>query len=100
MTTPHHPALSPAVAENLLQLLATDDAFRQTFVADPRAALATLGHELPDCPNPPCLKVETLASKEEFSQAREQLVDHLTSVAGLTVVFCYEAGKIDQATAS
>ena len=85
--------LSPEIADRLLDLLSTDDAFRARFQADPRAALHEVGYQSPapakmtacgavaeaipetliDC------KVEELAPKEAIIQAREEIRAMLTS---------------------
>jgi putative modified peptide len=99
MTSIEHSPLSAAQADALLDLLSTDDNFRSLFSTDPRQALADIGYIVPEHDQPACLKIESLASKEEFQQSRGALKQHLTSVEGLTVVFCYEAGKTGSATA-
>ncbi len=43
------------------------------------------------------MKIGTLASVEELSQVRDSLQAHLSvSVAAMTVVFCFEAGKVGE----
>lgn len=97
MTNADHSPLPHDVAEQLLLQLSTNDAFREAFAEDALAALISLGYTPPEGAVPLCLTVENLASKEEFAQAREQLMQHLTSAVGLTVIFCYEAGRIGEA---
>ncbi|MEN5208375.1 NHLP-related RiPP peptide [Stenotrophomonas terrae] len=97
MTPIEHSPLSTDQADTLLDLLSSDDAYRALFSADPYQALADIGYVIPQKHRPPCLEVDSLASKEEFRQSKGILKQYLTSVAGLTIVFCYEAGKIDQA---
>jgi putative modified peptide len=92
-----HTPLSDAVADRLLDLLSSDDEYRALFAADPRKALADIGYVLAEEEHVACLDFEELASKEEFQQSRAMLKQYLTSVAGLTVVFCYEAGKTTHA---
>jgi putative modified peptide len=85
--------LSPAVADRLLDLLSTDDAFRARFQADPRAAMHEVGYLSPaparmtacgavaeaipealiDC------KVDTLAPKHVIAGARDEIRAMLTS---------------------
>ncbi|HYG07576.1 MAG TPA: NHLP-related RiPP peptide [Stenotrophomonas sp.] len=71
--------LSAEIADRLLDKLATDDAFRAAFRADPAAALGTLGYSRPTeeaaatlDPFSACV-VQDLASKEAILAAREQL---------------------------
>lgn len=100
MTNADHASLPHDVADQLLQQLSTNDAFREAFANDPLTALTSLGYIAPAGATPYCLTVEKLASKEEFAQARAQLMGHLTSAVGLTVIFCYEAGRINEAVGS
>jgi putative modified peptide len=98
--------LAPKVADRLLDLLSTDDAFRRLFRKDPLAALVQAGHkptmeELAASaaerlgppfkpPGPPpaappvagCARVERLASKTAIVKARDELRSMLT--AGLS----------------
>ena len=74
------------VAERLLDKLSTDDAFRDLFVADIRAAMREIGYETPAeilgvpgsdpivCFGGPRL----LASKESLAAARARLVSSLS----------------------
>jgi putative modified peptide len=85
MNKPLTAPLDPALADRLLDLLSTDDLFRERFQRDHLAALRTIGYESPtpgqmtacgeiaafaasepfrDC------KVRQLASKETISAAR------------------------------
>jgi putative modified peptide len=70
--------LSNEVADRLLDRLATDDAFRETFRKDPRAALADVGHA-PAADRSvasgawDCLAVSSLASKETIAASRDTL---------------------------
>ncbi|MGB3394156.1 MAG: NHLP-related RiPP peptide [Stenotrophomonas sp.] len=87
--------LTPTEASTLLDHLIGDAAFRASFTADPAAALASLGI---DVDHRECLDVEVLASPEELQQVRAELETYLTaSVAPMTVVFCFEAGKVGDA---
>lgn len=87
--------LTPAEASILLDHLIGDAAFRASITIDPATALASIGisvdHYL-------CLQAGALASPEELQQLRAELETYLTvSTAPMTVVFCFEAGKIDDA---
>jgi putative modified peptide len=96
MNKPLTAPLDPALADRLLDLLSTDDLFRERFQRDHLAALRTIGYESPtpgqmtacgemalaaaaepfrDC------KVKQLASKEAINEARTQLKGML--LAGL-----------------
>jgi putative modified peptide len=101
-----HPPLSAKVADQLLELLSSDDAFRSDFQSNPGAALAQLGYEPARTPTfsagqPAegellyCMTAKTLAPKEEIAQARNQLQSFLTSQTDHRVVFAFEAGRID-----
>ena len=84
--------LTPSEASTLLDHLIDDAAFRASFTADPAAALASLGISVD---HHKCLDVDELASPEELQQLRTELEAYLTgSTAPMTVVFCFEAGKI------
>ena len=79
--------LAPAIADRLLDLLSTDDLFRERFQRDPLAALRSIGHEpgapsqmtacgesLGAMPQPfaEC-KVQELAPKETIAAARGEI---------------------------
>lgn len=76
--------LSDETAFALLDKLSSDDAFREMFSNNPRAALSSLGytpaqddtqaHGIWDC-----LMVGQLASKEVIRASRDQLLRQLTS---------------------
>lgn len=74
--------LEAATASKLIELLSSDDAFRELFVSDTLAALEKVGQ----APTPElkafvvecCTKVE-LASKETIAGAREEIMNMLTS---------------------
>ncbi|KRG86724.1 hypothetical protein ABB34_06100 [Stenotrophomonas daejeonensis] len=87
--------LTPSEASTLLDHLIDDAAFRTSFTTDPAAALASLGM---DVDHHECLKVDMLASPEELQQVRAELEAYLTaSTMPMTVVFCFEAGKVGDA---
>lgn len=79
--------LEPKVADKLLDLLSTDNAFRRLFKKDPLAALVQAGYKSPKEPTAtalpaPCLQVTRIASKAQIIRARETLRDML--VTGLS----------------
>lgn len=88
--------LDAQLADRLLDLLSTDDAYRARFQADPRAALHEIGYESPvpaqmtACGSMPVAipealidcKVENLAPRETIAAAREEIRAMLTG--GLT----------------
>lgn len=90
-----HPPIPDDIANHLLDLLANDDAFRAVFASDPHTALvaAGLSSEQADAAleGPTCLRVSTLASKEEIADARDKLKHSLTAQGAHTVVFCFDA---------
>ncbi len=72
--------LKPDTAHRLLDLLATDDGFRDLFKNDPKAALVQVGHPPEDAALLAAqLKVETLADKASIAQARDDIHVSLTS---------------------
>lgn len=81
----------PAQARQLIDLLATDDAFREQFAADPLAALISSRILAADA-DPKvraviaaCCNVSALASKETILAARTELDRMLTSRSSQTV---------------
>lgn len=80
------PGLEARVANRLLDLLCTDDAFRDLFVKDTKAALEVAGFvDEKIFPNPAiCFWPRTgkLASKEDISAAREKLIATVCSIQG------------------
>jgi putative modified peptide len=82
--------LEPKVADRLLDLLSTDNAFRRLFKKDPQAALVKAGWE-PE-PNSKmaspawCLGVERLASKEQIIESKAALRQHLIAGLGMTPI--------------
>jgi putative modified peptide len=89
--------LDPKVADRLLDLLSTDNAFRRLFKKDPQAALAQVGHpeakaalaaQKKGAPAPAisaasCCQVQRIASKEAIIRSRDTLRSMLT--AGLAM---------------
>lgn len=85
-------ALDAAIADRLLELLGTDDLFRERFQRDHLEALRSIGYESPEAgrmtacgmttaaqPEPfaDC-RVQNLASKEAIRAARSEIKDMLT----------------------
>ncbi|MDV2450798.1 NHLP-related RiPP peptide [Xanthomonas hortorum] len=72
--------LKPDVAHKLLDLLATDDQFRDLFKKDPKDALLQVGHSAEDIELLASqLRVEKLADKATIAQARDEMYASLTS---------------------
>ena len=77
--------LDAVVANRLLDLLSTDDAFRALFERDASAALEVAGyvHADPTEAGPgQCLIVNKLASKEDLVRDREKLAAALGGIFG------------------
>lgn len=75
------PTLPPSVALELINLLASDDAFRALFTSDPGAALVAAGFPQADADLlKVCCAVNELASKEAILAAKDELQTMLTSV--------------------
>jgi putative modified peptide len=93
--TSHRP-LNPALATQLLDLLIDDESFRDRFTQDFRGALVSIGYTDSDMDSLQCGEVSQLASREEFIKARYTLQEYLSSSAAMamTLVFCFEAGKV------
>lgn len=86
------PALEPQVANKLLDLLSTDDSFRELFIRDTNAALAIAGYAHSDerLPHPAgCFRPPSgqLASKAELASARDKLFTTITQVQGFLCAF-------------
>lgn len=98
--------LDPKVADKLLDLLSTDNAFRRLFKKDPQAALAQVGHPEAKAavaaqrkgppftpPGPPpvvpptasCCQVASIAPKATIVRARAELKAMLTQSLAYTV---------------
>jgi putative modified peptide len=85
--------LDPKVADRLLDLLSTDNAFRRLFKKDPQAALAQVGHPeakaglaaqkkgglAPALSTASCCQVQSIAPKATIIRTRAQLREMLTS---------------------
>ncbi|MGH8025561.1 MAG: NHLP-related RiPP peptide [Pseudoxanthomonas sp.] len=81
--------ISPQVADRLLELLGTDDVFRQLFKNDPKQALLKVGFVEPASEISPvyCLTgIEKLASKDVIIQSRESIKAYLTAGLGMTPI--------------
>lgn len=91
--------LDPQIADKLLDLLSTDDAFRELFSSDPQAALAQAGYRpvqggsaarsasdtsIAGMAFGGCCTVKELASKEAIAGARDAIRTMLTSGLGQT----------------
>ena len=90
------PRLSTEDASILLDHLINDTDFRERFATSPAQALSSIGLDAA-LGEKDCMKIETLASAEEFSQLRDRLQKHLaSSLTAMNVVFCFEAGKVGE----
>lgn len=87
------PEVTHEQAAKLLDLLSSDDVFREQFASDPVASLRSLGIDCGDDP-PPCGIVDVLASKEEIAQAREKLIAYFASGIHMQGAPVFEAGKV------
>lgn len=86
--------IAPEAAARLVGRLIDDPAFRELFQSDARQALAEIGYDADA--QPACCDVKQLASVEELRAVQAQLEKHLsTSYGAMTVIFCFEAGKVD-----
>lgn len=84
-------AIEPTIADHLLDLLSTDNAFRRAFRKDPAAALLQIGHattnqdvEAELAYLRASLAVERLATKERIAKSREEIRKMLTN--GLSMI--------------
>ncbi|WP_372017462.1 NHLP-related RiPP peptide [Pseudoxanthomonas sp. 10H] len=79
--------LAPEVADRLLDLLASDDDFRDLFARDPAAALVKAGYDPGAAEDLKLLhsrlKVGGLASKDAIASARDEIRSSLTSGLGM-----------------
>lgn len=77
--------LDPKLADRLLELLGSDDSYRELFQKDPAAALAKIGYQAPTTETGgmrsfvECCTVQQLASKEAIAKARGEIRSMLTS---------------------
>ena len=75
--------LAPEVADRLLDLLSSDDKFRDLFVRDPVSALLRVGYSASDkelAQLRSTMKVDSLAPKDAIAAARVQLSSSPTSL--------------------
>ena len=95
-TTTESPRFEPQTAIALLDRLCSQDVFRAQFSRNPLQASRQIGLAFDSlAQGPPWLSTGMLASKEELSQARDALVNYLSSHrAAMTVVFTFEAGHV------
>ena len=101
MPDPHLPTPLPAsVADKLLELLGTDDTFRELFASDTGAALLHAGYcaadgNAEDQENlrrwVTRLNFRTLASKEEICEAREEMKAALTHGLNMQPILLHAA---------
>ncbi|CAD0301632.1 NHLP-related RiPP peptide [Xanthomonas hortorum] len=97
-----HPPLDASIADRLLELLSSDDDFRECFQCNPTQALAQIGaaganadDSVPGAGEPYfCMTTNQLASKEEIALARAELHSYLTQNANHTVIFAFESESI------
>lgn len=94
--------IDPAVVDELLDRLSSDDSFRDLFATDPRAALAQIGHVAPADDPLLCAQTTVLAPKEEIAAARKALHAYLSGDCQgvMSVIFNFEAGKIESSLPS
>jgi len=73
--------IDPKVVDRLLELLGTDDVFRQLFKNDPKQALQKVGfiESASEASPADCLGIQKLASKAEILGSRAELRSMLTS---------------------
>ncbi|PPU18349.1 NHLP-related RiPP peptide [Xanthomonas arboricola] len=82
--TTHPNPLSPEISRKLLDLLATDDNFRDLFKNSPKVALLRLGHPSSDIELLASqLKVEALADKATIAKTRDEIHRSLISSAAM-----------------
>ena len=90
------PQFTHEQATKLLDLLSSDDAFREQFTIDPVSSLRCLDIHCED-DSLPCSTVDILASKEEIAQAREKLIAYLLSPVHMRPPSVFESGKVQNA---
>lgn len=99
-----HATLDHDTADRLLELLGSDDEFRNSFHANPAKALASIGYapaarsaassELSQGDAFFCMTAQQLASKDEINASRDQLRTYLTSQTDHSVIHAFESGKV------
>ena len=90
--------LSDATVDALLDKLGSDDAFRKLFQANPRRALADVGHasaadDSVESGAWACMDVQQLASKEAIQASRAALREQLLSAKATYNPVTLEVGK-------
>ncbi|WP_115560957.1 NHLP-related RiPP peptide [Xanthomonas arboricola] len=97
-----HPSFDASTADRLLELLSTDDDFRDCFQCNPAQALAQIGAAGASADNAVpavgdayyCMTTNQLASKEDIALARTELQSYLTEKTNHTVVFALDSDSI------
>ncbi|HET6434768.1 MAG TPA: NHLP-related RiPP peptide [Xanthomonadaceae bacterium] len=84
--------LDPKLADRLLDLLSSDNAFRRQFKKDPQAALASLGYRATT--TKACASVKAIAPKQEIAASRDALRTQMLAAGIFSVPHCFEAGKV------
>ena len=95
MAGPKTAGLEPKLIDRLLDLLGSDDSFRELFQQDPAAALEQIGYRSSVGGNAlaatggrssisGCIGVRALASKEQIQAARSELKSMLLAGLGQT----------------
>ncbi|WP_200956982.1 NHLP-related RiPP peptide [Lysobacter sp. Root916] len=88
-----HPGLSLETADKLLDMLGSDDRFRELFVQDPAAALKQIG--VMDVHDKTArLGVTHLAPKAEIEAARAELLQHLIFADAHNAIRSFEADNV------
>lgn len=91
--------LSEATVDTLLDKLSSDDAFRKQFEANPRKALAAIGHRAAEIARDgdsgmwACLACKELASKETIAASRDVLREHLLAAQPSAFTISLELAK-------
>nr|WP_277349189.1 MULTISPECIES: NHLP-related RiPP peptide [unclassified Streptomyces] len=91
--------IPPKVVDRPLDLLATDDDFRELFTQHRHAAQVQAGYEpseeeLREASAFTCLMVDRLADEEAIADARDQLRSYLPGFGTHTVVFALGADSV------
>ncbi|WP_296247519.1 NHLP-related RiPP peptide [uncultured Stenotrophomonas sp.] len=86
--------LSQEDAVKLLDLLSTDDAFRELFAASPSQALQQISASAA-ASSCTCETTGPLASKAEFMRSRDALLAHLAANAAFYIPHCFVSGQVD-----
>lgn len=92
MTSNDNEKLSREQIDQLLELLSSDDDFRERFSNDPGEALKQIGWTR-GCPS--CMQVDTLADMATIAAAREQLREQLMAEGTHEVIFQLDASTLE-----